>query len=333
MGDVVTFSDPAVIEVQAREWLIRLDSDTPLNDKESEALREWLARSPAHRAELKRLSQFWSSANVLTELAVPVKRRTPVFRVARLSLAAAFAIAVVALGSWWGLGLRSITGGSFGTAIGQQQLLTLKDGSTVRLNTDSQVQVNYRENMRQIRLLRGEALFTVARDAKRPFEVHTPNGVVRAVGTAFSVHVDGNETSVAVTHGKVDIITAEEGVAPAKLGSLMAGEVTTFHGSLPSVEPEIQIQHLSEDELQRRLAWHEGYLVFAGEPLSEVVKEVNRYSPTRLEVADARLASMTIGGRFKVGDLDAVLDALRGSGIHATPAAEGSIRLEFSPPR
>jgi transmembrane sensor len=329
MGDVVTFSDPAGIEAQAREWLIRLDSGT-LTAREREALQEWLNRSSAHRAELKRLTAFWNSADVLTELAVPVRRRQSTFapRAARLSLAAAFAIAIIAAGAWWMLKPQSISSGAYGTALGEQRLLTLEDGSSLQLNTDSHVQVSYRENLREIRLLRGEALFTVSPDAKRPFEVHAANGVVRAVGTAFSVQLEGSEISVAVTHGRVDVLETRANQPPDKRGSLVAGEVTTFHSGLP----EIEIQRLPEQELERRLAWHEGYLVFEGEPLSEVVAEVNRYSPTRLEVTDPQLANLAIGGRFRIGDLDAVLDVLHsGFAIDAHRNADGSLRLERSP--
>jgi len=53
---------------QAREWLVRMDRDEPLTDAEREALKEWLSRSDSHREELKRVSRFWSEANILTEL-------------------------------------------------------------------------------------------------------------------------------------------------------------------------------------------------------------------------------------------------------------------------
>jgi transmembrane sensor len=313
------------IEQQAREWLIRLDADEPLSAAESAALREWIRRSPAHRAELKRLSRFWSNANVLTELAVPLQAAKPGFRWAPLAVAASILVAATTAAAWWIFQPDGVGNGSFGTAIGQQQLLSLSDGSSIQLNTDSQVQVSYSDGSRTVRLLRGEALFTVAPDKTRPFEVHAASGVVRAVGTAFSVHMQGNNISVAVTHGKVEVMTADAGQTRSTLGSLSAGEVTTF-----STAPrDIHVTQLPENELQRRLAWHEGYLVFAGEPLSEVVREVNRYSPTTLHISDPELAKLAIGGRFRIGDLDAVIDVLHASfGINANRAADGSILLE-----
>jgi transmembrane sensor len=82
------------------------------------------------------------------------------------------------------------------------------------------------------------------------------------------------------------------------------------------------------------MAWQEGYLVFSGEPLSEVIAQVNRYSPVALEVADPKLASRAIGGRFRIGDLDAVLDVLHTDfGIQSSRVDERTIRLEPSQSR
>jgi ferric-dicitrate binding protein FerR (iron transport regulator) len=64
--------------------------------------------------------------------------------------------------------------------------------------------------------------------------------------------------------------------------------------------------------------------------LSEVVKQVNRYSPVTLELVDPKLASIAVGGRFRIGNLDAVLDALQTNfGILAVRIDEHEIRLEF----
>jgi transmembrane sensor len=333
MGDVVDFSDPALIERQAREWLVRLDSEEPLSSQESEALRAWIESAPAHKAELTRISSFWGSANVLTELAVPLAARAAhehrsSSRAGVLAAAACVVLAVAA--SWFVLRPFGTDTGSFGTAIGQQRLLELADGSSVQLNTDTQVQVSYDRDARRIRLLRGEALFTVAHDSSRPFEVSASGGVVRALGTAFSVRLDGDNISVAVTRGSVEVTSPEAATAATGRGILQAGDVTTF----ATREGEIDVEHLPEQELRRRLAWQDGYLVFAGEPLSAVVEEVNRYSPTPLRIASPGIETLTIGGRFRVGDLDAVLDVLRTSfGIEATATPDGSLRLEAAKPR
>lgn len=81
------------------------------------------------------------------------------------------------------------------------------------------------------------------------------------------------------------------------------------------------------------MAWHDGFLVFAGEPLSEVVEEVNRYSPVTLEIADPKLNSIAIGGRFRVGDLDAVLEVLRDNfGVQFSRTDQRTILLQSPAP-
>jgi ferric-dicitrate binding protein FerR (iron transport regulator) len=56
------------IKRQATQWLVRMDGDDPLSNAEKEALTEWMSRSALHRAELRRIAQFWEHANILTEL-------------------------------------------------------------------------------------------------------------------------------------------------------------------------------------------------------------------------------------------------------------------------
>lgn len=337
MTNVVEFEAKTTGERQAREWLIRLDGDAPLTGEELAALREWMARNPAHGEELRRLSRFWKQANILTELAVPLGRKDTVRRSAfrqpaLLAVMSVSAVSILML-AWWMLRPEGVANGTYGTVIGQQRTLGLSDGSSIELNTDSQVQVLYSDRSRQVRLLRGEALFSVAHDRSKAFEVYAANGVVRAVGTAFAVQLDDGGVKVTVTQG---IVALAELASPPHmqreartLARLAAGESTLFANGSQSLD----VQRLPPAELERRLAWHDGYLVFTGEPLSEVVEQINRYSPVTVQLADPGLASIAVGGRFKVGDLEAILAALQANfGIHARQINERLIQLEPASP-
>jgi len=345
--NVVEFEARAAVERQAREWLVRLDGDSPLSDTEVDALREWLSRSSSHREELTRISKFWEQANVLTDLAVPLNRGSAQRGGRRRAMQVGFVAATVAFGSavllsWWLQRSTGAANGTYGTAIGQQQTILLPDGSSIQLNTDSQVQIDYGSRLRRIRLLRGEALFAVTPQPTRPFDVYAANGIVHAVGTAFSVHLDGSRLDVTVTKGIVDVseiggaeITANSdasyiGRSTRRLGQLKAGQTAIFG----SDTQRIAVRELADPELRRRMAWHEGYLVFSGEPLSEVVEQVNRYSPVTLYIADPKLAPVAVGGRFRIGDLDAILDVLRANfGIQSSRIDERHIQLERGQPR
>jgi transmembrane sensor len=340
-------SDQAAIQQQAREWLIRMDADASLSAEETAALCEWVARSPAHRAELQRIAVFWRGANILTELAVPLQRQRAAVSPAnrwmplgfgvRSLTAAAMVCAAIAVTAWWYKPSVALNG-IYTTAIGQQHTLSLADGSTVQINTDSQVQVDYEEHLRKIRLLRGEAFFTVAPSARRPFEVFAASGVVKAVGTAFAVSLQGPDIRVTVAKGQVDVGRSDTDVVstggahardlvPAHpLASLKAGQTAIFGHALA-----IETHEISAPELTRRLSWHEGYLVYSGQPLDEVVSEVNRYSAVTLEIVDPGLRTLAIGGRFKVGDLEAICDVLQSNfGIRIVRIDDRHIQLRLA---
>jgi len=91
--------------------------------------------------------------------AVPGRRRRAYFGFAAVGL-----IAVVGLPSVKFLSqLHTYT-----TQVGEQRVLQLPDGSTVQLNTQSRVKIDFSTSKRQIWLSRGEALFSVSRDPRRP---------------------------------------------------------------------------------------------------------------------------------------------------------------------
>ena len=97
--------------------------------------------------------------------------------------------------------------GLYATAVGQQTTTVLPDGSQIILNTNSQIRVKYGDQYRQVHLLQGEALFTVAKNSSRPFRVYAGSGQIQAIGTAFSVYLKGPVVQVTVTEGRVALAT------------------------------------------------------------------------------------------------------------------------------
>lgn len=345
MANVVEFGGRASIEHEARKWLIRMDSGEPLTEAEKDTWKEWLDRSPLHREEFTRLTQFWNEANILAQLkgggigpGEPVRKRAlPVSYVPRILMAASAVLASTIVG-WWGL--RQLGGAVtriYETDVGQQKTVFLSDGSSIQLNTDTRVEVVYGRKSRKIRLTRGEALFAAASDPNRVFEVHIAESVVRAMGTAFDVYVEGQKVEVIVTSGLVEVLdgkstpettasaagrTPENSTNSAQLG---AGEVADLY----SGSGLMKVRQLAEPELRRRLAWRGGYLEFCGEALSEVVTVFNRYSTVKLEIGDPKLASIAIGGRFQIGNLDAAVGLLTQTfGFRARRVGDTTIRLE-----
>jgi transmembrane sensor len=353
--NVIDFIDREAVEAQAREWLLRLDGDTPLTPAERESLQRWAAQSPAHREELLRIAAFWSEADLLAELATQQRRprgrwESAVSRIwqavcatPRAAIAATLVLVIAAVLLTPMLSGPSIeaSNGLYTTSVGEQRKQTLSDGSVVEINTDSEVRVAYSKDRRLVRLLRGEAHFQVAHDASRPFDVYAGTSLVRATGTAFSVHMQGSDVTVTVAEGSVALGTLPQPqtsevsaalvplrVSVPMLRQIESGHIARLHENIADVRA------LNTEDLARELAWRDGLLVFTGEPLSQVIDEVSRYTSVRIEIADARLRTLPVGARFRLGDLDAMLDALESSfGIRVLRLDEQHIQLLAAPPK
>lgn len=371
MDNIRQLSTAEDIEQQAADWLVRLDSDHAPSQQDLQALKEWMQRSPAHTAQLKRLTKYWHSANLLTELSFPLpgsqrpggwlsnlryqfRQLLTHGRQASATLGIAFSLTVaVALGLYFNSGAGVSGNGIYQTRIGEQNSITLVDGSVILLNTNSRLQVNYEHNQRDVVLIAGEAHFEVAKDPNRPFVVKAGQGLVRAVGTAFTVRMNPQALKVTVTEGKValrkfepqkvetnsiepentqltDSETPAPPVPPTKdRGYLVQGQSVDFQPQASSGLGN-PIQQLKQHDIEQQLAWRQGLLLFAGEPLAQVIEEVNRYTKLDIQIIDADIADLSIGGQFKVGETQAMLKVLETSfGINVSRPNQTTVHLRL----
>jgi len=321
MSKVAAFPTPRQIEAEACAWIAQLDGGPPSAEYRA-ALRECMSRSPQHDAAIRRLSGLWGELNILTELAVPppvitrssVQQRIPARAVIFAGLCALAVAAAALYGYRQSTATRVRSQVLYSTRIGEQKRLTLGDRSHVLLNTDSRLQVDYSAALREVHLLQGEAYFDVAHDANRPFVVYAGDNAVRAVGTAFTVKMKKHDIEVVVTEGTVELSTVGKPDAPASktllqpatpLARIKAGQKAAIDESIESIQP------IATRELEQELSWRTGVLSFSGDPLQHVVEEVSRYSSVTIVISDPRLRDVRIGGRFKVGDTNAMLEALQ----------------------
>lgn len=354
------------IEEQAWAWIIKIEADSPPAEEDILALHRWMSQSPEHHQTLKRLAKGWDKMSALTALAVPVKPRLGLSRVlvsavvwllapvillfsilqqsAQLleqssrSLQAVAATTLVTLG----LGVVFIVQTGMGqatyiTAVGEQSTYTLPDGSTLWLNTNSEVAIHYSESKRLITLRKGEAHFDVVPDKARHFEVFAGTRMVRAVGTAFTVFLDQARVEVTVSEGKVDLGVVAEPAAnstqsspatakPELLGSLVAGQSAAIPAGKQGVMSDIA--QIEKQQLKRRLSWLEGQLIYAGESLDTVVKDVSRYTPVYIELVDDSIKAIRIGGQFQVGETEALFRVLEvGFGLQVSRLSDHHVQI------
>jgi len=346
------------IRQEASTWVARLDGKVP-SDELRASLHEWLQQGPDYVAEFRRMANLWGDLNVLTELAVPNESSATGKDKKWLgrshfwdSLAIAACFAAVAVVLVWQMGWLSrwptLNTETYSTAVGEQQLITLADGSTVLLNTNSHAEVHYDGKSRRIFLLAGEAFFSVKKDLQRPFLVYAGDSLIRAVGTAFSVQLTGAGVDLTTTEGTVELNVVDKSAArthnepkasgkPISDPTASAASVGTTHafvsaGQKATTQGVIEsIENVQQEKLAEELAWHDGMLRFSDDPLPVVIKEVSRYTDQTIIITDPRLQELRFGGQFKINQIDKLFSALESAfSVKVSTSANKTIELAYA---
>jgi RNA polymerase sigma factor (sigma-70 family) len=233
----------------------------------------------------------------------------------RVAAGVLLTLAVAAVGYFWP------KCESFHTAVGAVAAVPMSDGSTVTLNTDSQVRIAVTSAQRRVELGRGEAFFEVAKDPVRPFVVIVGNCKVTAVGTKFSVWRAASEVRITVTEGRVRVERTDSEAPNEAPEEVSAGDVV--HARSTGVV--IELKRLSE--VEENLSWRRGYLFFHDVPLATAVAEFNRYNREKIVIGDPAIATVRIGGNFRANNLAGFVRLLEdGFSIHVQ-RRDGEITL------
>jgi transmembrane sensor len=229
-------------------------------------------------------------------------------------------VALIALIAWPSLTWRS----TYRTSRGEQQSIVLSDGSVVQLNTLSTLVIHFDKDRRRVALPQGEALFRVAHDSARPFDVETPFAVVRAVGTEFNVYNRTDGTQVSVIEGKVRVGTAPSTAQKSSASPGLAAQSDDAHSSssssTQSVIPlaagqQVTVSPVAEPKpipanVSTATAWIQRRIVLDNDSVRTAVDEFNRYNRLQIHVQDEELAGLRISGVFDVDDPKALIKYL-----------------------
>jgi transmembrane sensor len=283
---------------------------------------EWIA-DPEHQQAYERCELAWElsaelrSSPTLTVLlagadalvsaertprapAARPKWRVPVWQVG-------LAASLLAVGACAWLFLSRPTVSAYSTGVGEQHTVALADGSTVFLNTNSELRVTLSRHLRRVELSRGEALFSVSHDPVRPFEVHALQGVTTAVGTQFDVELTGGGAAVSVLEGTVTVGAGGTATAaPPVAVSAGSGVGYTQEGAVSDIRPA---------EVNRIQGWRSQRIVFNDIALDSALAEYNRYTRMPIVLSSPALGSRHINGVFHIGDEAAFLSAMQ-QGLH-----------------
>jgi transmembrane sensor len=301
-------------------WLARHNAGD-MNDAERVAFDAWLAARPEHQAAYRRAQAAWDDAGKvasdpaimrLREAALDVQPRG--FRFGGGRAVAAIVAVALALGAVVGIqpdlreqavawidGSQGVAQGSFQTAVGERSTVMLEDGSVATLNTNSKVEVAFSDGERRVRLIKGQAMFEVAKNPNRPFVVFAGDRRIVALGTAFDVRLDNDRVEVTLVEGRVAVEKASTTTHPG---------LTPMKGRTELEPGEQLVAALGEPMLvkaantERVTSWRGGKLVFQDDALVDVVREVSRYSRTRIVIDDERIGQLRVSGVFRTGQAD-----------------------------
>ena len=279
----------------AVDWFVRLQSDDA-SRSERRAHAAWLAADPRNAAAYRDIEASiealdglddWMRAELgeLNSRAMVRHRHHARIWIAGVGSAEALLLAVV----FWP---AADTETRYETARAEQREVALDDGSRIHLNTATAVSVRYTPTLREVILRLGEGMFDVNRD-DRPFVVRAGDTRVVAVGTQFRVHLDGGNVIVTVLEGKVAVMSAEQPVAGNPGGRIESAPLPQDPGTVlldadqqTTVGLEGIIGSIEKVNANNVTAWREGKLFFDAVPLRQVARELSRYTPGDIVVAD-----------------------------------------------
>lgn len=308
----------------AADWLERQE-DGGWSAEDQARLDEWLAADAAHAAAYAEMQRVYTLADEhaadppimsLRQAALTAPRvdRRPLWRVA-----AAASVAVVVGLTWSGVAslhsLPSPTPSPIArlaealsasadpgsavhrTRVGERLTFALPDGSVATLNTDSIVKVDYSGAERGVRLVRGQALFEVAKNKQVPFRVYAGDRQITALGTLFDVRIDGHKVKVALVEGVVRVAPVRAAPRrPVEQIEMTAGEVLEASAAQP--------MRVATADIERTISWRSGVVEFAGDSLGSAVAEMNRYTDRPIEIADPEVAGYRVSGVFRTGEAE-----------------------------
>ncbi|MFK7924289.1 MAG: FecR family protein [Bacteroidia bacterium] len=265
-------------EQQHIPWgLIAADLTSSASAAQAEALRTWRQTQAQHEIWYQEAVRIWSHSQantqnyhfdsqldwpkVAAQLSLPTTTKArPLWHRTTIAWAAMILLLVGLSVAFWVYRQPP----EMQTIIAQSanQIINLPDGTEVILREGSSLQ--YPESFDQVRAVRleGEAWFSVAKDAQRPFKVQSTKLRVEVLGTRFSVkdYPTDSLPQIDVAEGLVRVVAQDSTeLAAGQSARLQAGK------------------WISIVQNRNFLAWQKGELHFENARLAEVIESLERY--------------------------------------------------------
>ncbi|HEY1283490.1 MAG TPA: FecR domain-containing protein [Steroidobacteraceae bacterium] len=307
--------DKDILE-QAALWAGRMNEHgEPLSAVEQARFQDWILADPRHErayrafvgismmaaelpADARAHLKLWAAENGGERAA---SRR----HVVKWALAAGVAGAVV-LGGGYLLESQGVFASEVVTRAGETRTVTFEEGSVAYLNSKSRVRWLGDERDRRVELLQGEALFDVVHDEARPFRVMLGDSEIQVLGTRFDVNrKSGGEVIVTVLEGTVQVRGYASGAAKSDWTRTLNTDEQMAYRPIGLTEEPHQTVALNA------VAWRQGIVQFEGKPLKEVVEDLTRYTDQPIQIRDASIANIKVGGALSTKNVRKALERLR----------------------
>ncbi|AZC16841.1 MULTISPECIES: FecR family protein [Pseudomonas] len=308
-------NDSEQIDVEAASWFARNRNDPDRASRK--AFDAWMAH-PAHARAYAEFEELWVDLAQLQQLSRPIplpRRKAPTWRPA-LAAAAAVLCAVLALnlGTSPAPHVQQIAAQEHGA-----RAFKLPDGSTLYVNANTRVKVDFSAQQRDVYLQQGQLYLEVAADKERPLWVHSGAAKVRVVGTAFDVRRGQHQLVVSVAHGQVAFSPDGRTDDLALLGARQRAIYDLQKGTLRQ-------QTLDNDDVAD---WRTGHLAFRNRDLASLVDELNLYRRQPVQLAEGPLGAYKVSGNLDVNDPDALIKALPALiPVKTVALADGQVKIE-----
>ena len=296
-GRVVTTVSGAV--AQAIEWYARRASGV-FTEQDQQQLRQWLAADPSHLRAWQALQQQLNrTMTPLVQQQAAVHALCDAGYNRRRVLRGALGLGAMALGGQ----LLTMPGGplharlraDLRTSTAQRRAFALEDGSTVQLNAQSSVDLNFNPLQRNVQLLRGAVQAQVRSEPARPFVLACPWGEAWLDVGRCLLAMQAGQPQVWALEGSLQLRT------PHNSQHLAAGQGLAFDGNRWHDLPSRYIDERS---------WTRGLLEVHDQSLGQVIEHLAPYHQGLLHVS-AQAAQLRISGVFTLDDTRGALAALK----------------------
>ncbi|WIO75129.1 FecR domain-containing protein [Porticoccaceae bacterium LTM1] len=293
---------------------------------ELERLDSWLAEGGSNPEEYRLALETWELVGqcspkdelpVSRGVSVPTKPGSKGL-LRGMSWAAAILMVIVFGGMLWPEQKVNVPSSvTYTTLTGERSTYDLPDGSKVQLNTNSRIRVTFDASRRRVDLLYGQAFFDVVADATSPFQVGLGSKRITVLGTKFDVYRRPFSVTVGVVDGEIALHSVSVATfSDGELHTARAGEILNEEnlrikaGLLVELNDGGGMQATSLGEGGTYPLWREGLVKFRNTELSEMVRELNRYSRKKILIEDSRIMSLRISAVFPVDDIHSIIESL-----------------------